>query len=324
MPNIRWLRQGCLAASAISLAASATTAQTGRAYLVGYGAKFLRVWPNGVVETFTGLAGEIWGMTIVPPGVSTTLYAPGDVLAVEQGGQARVWRVRNPRAGTPTLEVLGQTPPGVGRGDLAFAHGLLYVVNDGMITQLDVSTFAVVGTPINVGSSVGGGLAFDAGSAWYACGTNQDTLFGFADPPTTGGAMNLAPGGLGLAYRNSDLEWSAGGLRAALQQADGAGGFNMLLGTFVLSPTVSFVVERTIFAGANSNPVGLVVFENQCYANCDASTAPPVANVADFICFQNQFAAGSAYANCDNSTKPPVLNVADFICFLNAFAAGCP
>lgn len=61
-----------------------------------------------------------------------------------------------------------------------------------------------------------------------------------------------------------------------------------------------------------------------CYANCDGSTVPPVANVADFICFQNQYAAADSRANCDASTLPPVLNVADFICFLNAFAAGCP
>ncbi|MBL9030507.1 MAG: hypothetical protein JNM80_02200 [Phycisphaerae bacterium] len=61
-----------------------------------------------------------------------------------------------------------------------------------------------------------------------------------------------------------------------------------------------------------------------CYANCDASTAPPVLNVADFVCFLNHFAAEDSRANCDASTAPPVLNVADFVCFLNAFAAGCP
>ncbi|MFN0133747.1 MAG: hypothetical protein ACKVW3_14610 [Phycisphaerales bacterium] len=62
----------------------------------------------------------------------------------------------------------------------------------------------------------------------------------------------------------------------------------------------------------------------ECYANCDGSGAAPALNVADFICFQNKFAAGSSYANCDNSTTPPVLNVADFICFMNKYSAGCP
>ncbi|MFN0131948.1 MAG: hypothetical protein ACKVW3_05385 [Phycisphaerales bacterium] len=61
-----------------------------------------------------------------------------------------------------------------------------------------------------------------------------------------------------------------------------------------------------------------------CYANCDASSVPPVLNVVDFICFQTRFAAQDPYANCDASTTPPVLNVADFVCFLNSFAGGCP
>jgi len=29
-------------------------------------------------------------------------------------------------------------------------------------------------------------------------------------------------------------------------------------------------------------------------------------------------------AMCDASTAPPVLNVSDFVCFLNAYAAACP
>jgi hypothetical protein len=61
-----------------------------------------------------------------------------------------------------------------------------------------------------------------------------------------------------------------------------------------------------------------------CYANCDASTTPPVLNVNDFTCFLNRFAAGDTAANCDGSTTQPLLNVNDFTCFLNRFAAGCP
>ncbi|MFN0132265.1 MAG: lectin-like protein [Phycisphaerales bacterium] len=60
-----------------------------------------------------------------------------------------------------------------------------------------------------------------------------------------------------------------------------------------------------------------------CYANCDGSTAQPLLNVNDFVCFNNRFVAGDAYANCDNSTAVPILNVNDFICFLSKFAAGC-
>jgi hypothetical protein len=61
-----------------------------------------------------------------------------------------------------------------------------------------------------------------------------------------------------------------------------------------------------------------------CSANCDHSTTPPVLNVADFLCFQSNFASNNPAANCDGSTIPPILNIADFICFQSAFAQGCP
>lgn len=61
-----------------------------------------------------------------------------------------------------------------------------------------------------------------------------------------------------------------------------------------------------------------------CYADCDGSTGPCVLDVFDFLCFGNEFAAGSAYAcDCDTSTGPGVCDVFDFLCFGNAFAAGC-
>jgi trimeric autotransporter adhesin len=61
-----------------------------------------------------------------------------------------------------------------------------------------------------------------------------------------------------------------------------------------------------------------------CYANCDCSATQPLANVADFTCFLQKYAAGDPYANCDGSTAQPTLNVADFTCFLQKYAAGCP
>ena len=62
---------------------------------------------------------------------------------------------------------------------------------------------------------------------------------------------------------------------------------------------------------------------SSCYVNCDGSTTPPVLNIADFVCFQQAFAASDPYANCDGSTSPPILNIADFVCFQQRFAAGC-
>jgi hypothetical protein len=79
--------------------------------------------------------------------------------------------------------------------------------------------------------------------------------------------------------------------------------------------------------GGQSTLIGRLYYDlapAPCYANCDASTQAPVANVADFTCFLQKFAANDPYANCDGSTTPPVVNVADFTCFLQSFAAGCP
>jgi hypothetical protein len=76
------------------------------------------------------------------------------------------------------------------------------------------------------------------------------------------------------------------------------------------------------FAGSYNGLV-FVGGAQPCYANCDQSTAQPVLNVNDFICFQGKFAAGDSYANCDQSTTEPVLNVNDFVCFQSQFAAGC-
>jgi hypothetical protein len=58
-----------------------------------------------------------------------------------------------------------------------------------------------------------------------------------------------------------------------------------------------------------------------CYPNCDGSTAAPILNVLDFVCFQTRFAASDPYADCDQSGA---LNVNDFVCFQVQFAAGCP
>jgi hypothetical protein len=70
-------------------------------------------------------------------------------------------------------------------------------------------------------------------------------------------------------------------------------------------------------------PNSVCVPDGTCYANCDGSTATPILNVNDFICFQERYAAGDSYANCDNSTTAPVLNINDFVCFMQKYGAGC-
>jgi hypothetical protein len=85
---------------------------------------------------------------------------------------------------------------------------------------------------------------------------------------------------------------------------------------------------KSVHANTFGNGGGVTLLQipvsTTCYANCDGSTAAPVLNVNDFVCFNNRFAAGDSYANCDGSTSAPVLNVNDFVCFNNRFAAGCP
>ncbi len=58
--------------------------------------------------------------------------------------------------------------------------------------------------------------------------------------------------------------------------------------------------------------------ECECYADCDGNGAR---NVADYICFQTEFALGDPYADCDGNG---VRNVNDYICFQTKFALGCP
>jgi hypothetical protein len=107
---------------------------------------------------------------------------------------------------------------------------------------------------------------------------------------------------------------------------DGGGGVSSG-GVFTLSGTIGQPDAGSMSGGAISCLGGYWAGAGAggpCYANCDASTQPPVLNVGDFSCFLQKYAAGDAYANCDQSTQPPTLNVQDFSCFLQKYAAGCP
>jgi hypothetical protein len=99
------------------------------------------------------------------------------------------------------------------------------------------------------------------------------------------------------------------------------------LGTWTLHFAYAITPDGSVIIGNGSRDGTTIegwLIRLDCYPNCDGSTAPPVLNVNDFICFLNRFAAGDTYANCDASTTPPVLTVNDFVCFLNRFVSGCP
>jgi hypothetical protein len=113
-----------------------------------------------------------------------------------------------------------------------------------------------------------------------------------------------------------DLSWST---------IDGGGVMFSAGGVYTLGGTIGQPDAGIEGAGAYVCDGGFwAEGQADCYANCDGSTAAPILNVNDFVCFQSRFAAGDPWANCDGSTLPPVLNVNDFVCFQSRFAAGCP
>jgi hypothetical protein len=119
----------------------------------------------------------------------------------------------------------------------------------------------------------------------------------------------------GLTPRGGDgLTWACADVESDGTHPSTSG--EQKVGTMLLNFMLSSPHAYPWFAASGGPP--------PCYANCDASSTPPILNVADFSCYLNRFAAGDSRANCDQSTTPPVLNVADFACFLNRFAAGCP
>jgi hypothetical protein len=152
-------------------------------------------------------------------------------------------------------------------------------------------------------------------------------------PDGEGGAFvaGSAFGSLGGPYVGLHDAWLArydsGGNRAWIRQL-GTSGYD-LAGSFAPDGTGGvFVAGNTQGNLGGTNAGGydawLARYGTACYPNCDASTAAPILNIADFTCFLTKFASGDPYANCDQSTMPPILNIADFTCFLQKYASGCP
>jgi hypothetical protein len=176
------------------------------------------------------------------------------------------------------------------------------------------------------------GTASDPGSMtnrayrWTAASGYQ-FLPPYSPQPNTGAAMASADGSLVLGDASlQQIVWTPGTVQPGLDYLHGRG-VDTTGWTFLRIR--GFTPDLATFIGNGVSPTGrntgwIVTIPPPCFANCDGSTAAPVLNVADFVCFGQRFAAGDPYANCDGSTMPPVLNVADFVCFQQRFAAGCP
>jgi hypothetical protein len=191
---------------------------------------------------------------------------------------------------------------------------------------------------INADGSIAFGVHVDYRGAdafrWTAAGGLEDLGFpalGTGVPVPTAATPDGAIVAGGVVPPGAFV-WSAGtGIRVLDSVLTGS--FGVPLAGRQLSLVGGISADGRVLAGTAIRPIdGTLVgwiailptpVLGGCYANCDGSTAAPILNVNDFICFEARFAAGDPYANCDGSTFPPVLNVNDFICFENRMVRGC-
>jgi trimeric autotransporter adhesin len=179
------------------------------------------------------------------------------------------------------------------------------------------------GVPVNNIARWDGVQWEDVGGGTGACAACPQVLYAsavFDDGTGPGlyvaGYMQQAGGvpARGIA-RWDGKSWSALG--------HGIGGGDAIMGMAVVDdprgPSL-FVAMTGSIGGSQKFGIAQWVGCPNCYANCDLSTTPPVLNIADFICFIQQFAAGEPYANCNVDA---VIDIADFVCFVQKFAAGC-
>ncbi len=132
---------------------------------------------------------------------------------------------------------------------------------------------------------------------------------------------NVAVAGAAYSYRKVGGGWTQ---TARVQASDPHDGDSFGVGAATDGSDAA--MGSQFLDGAQQNSGAAYVYSLgvcACYANCDASTNPPVLNINDFQCFLNAYALQNPYANCDGSTAVPALNVNDFQCYLNKFAVGC-
>ncbi|MCA9278032.1 MAG: hypothetical protein H6815_04500 [Phycisphaeraceae bacterium] len=89
------------------------------------------------------------------------------------------------------------------------------------------------------------------------------------------------------------------------------------IGIVSSTPFTSVSIDSGSDSGWGMDDV-LVQMDGGCYADCDGSGT---LNIFDYICFGNEYSAGTSYADCDSSGS---LNIFDYICYGNEYSAGCP
>ncbi|MEX2220025.1 MAG: hypothetical protein WD749_14835 [Phycisphaerales bacterium] len=183
----------------------------------------------------------------------------------------------------------------------------------GLGTYLDIDTFGTGFTPQ---------AAWGLNDTQIALFTSDGALVASDDDTGPGFTSQLSFGATGRPARPDGEPFD--GRNGSLA----AGVYYLALAAYPLQPQPLYwgVTPSSPLNGQMALTIGtnLTAAAPACYANCDASTTPPVLNVQDFGCFLTRYAAGDAYANCDASTQSPALNVQDFGCFLTKYAGGCP
>lgn len=273
-------------------------------------------WESHIAST-TGFSPYVAALAVFNDGTGDALYAAGRFTSIDGVTGTSLIAKWNGSAWASVGGGLTSTSTTTGLEALT-------VFDDGSGPAL----FAAGGTFFRSGLPVCNVAKWN-GSAWANLGGQLGTgRLTSISPFNDGNGAKLYIGGTAMVPINQFARWENN------QWASVDGGFtgsaippSNFPSVFGLSVAGNrLVVAGNFVAAGGITANGLVertACPTACYPNCDGSTAPPILNVADFICYQNAFAAGDSYANCDASTAPPVLNVADFICFLTAFAAGC-
>ncbi|MBX3322034.1 MAG: hypothetical protein KF757_03485 [Phycisphaeraceae bacterium] len=278
-------------------------------FLASYNRVLYRV-TDGMIEAFPNQPGTIIGMTVVPPGASVMGAGAGEVLAVQGGaGNTRIWRVDNPLSGTPNLVHLGDFPENTYRNDITFAHGRLFGVVGGIISEYsthDFSTLDVI--DLERPNAAVGGMAFDGVETWYLSNQTSNRIIRLPDPPTPEGWTPLGP--IGITMDNNDLDWFYGRLYLATYTSSTLviGWIDLETGVF---NHVVDVVETT-----SSGVVGLAIL-NPCQVDMN------VDGVLDFFDVQvylNLYSRGSPLADLNNDG---IFDFFDVQMFLGLYSAGC-
>lgn len=254
--------------------------------IASFGRTIYRISECGEREQFTG-PGPIVGMTTVPPGVQSKLFSPGDVLAVRRGSAAPVWRVENPdygNAAPPTFLEVGTVEDLI--GDIAFAHGNLFTIADGVLRKLNLDTLEVIDA-VDLRPEANadtGGATFNE-TQWYLTNSIGNHLVGLADPPVAEGWTNLdGPAGLGVSFGTSDLESTYGTVWGALRTSDGEGGHNLLIGDVDTTPgSARFRTVLSIPAGNADAVVGFAMLAPPCPADLDGDGDVDLSDMATIL-----------------------------------------